>query len=648
MNTYIIHYELLFCVSWAFFYFIFPSWALPVSVTVRLLTFVGLIIYFSLSAYIMHIWLRYVHIDKPVIIPATYKSRDLKNNIWLICLILLAVILPLYPITSPVRIMTDETAHLQAPLGIYVQVNKAWNKFSGLPIQYIAWASTGLLLLVTMKKKIKCTISKPLSVLYSKSISNRRMKLLFLFFLIGLSIVYFHLLKNLPFHDLLIRYPPVSKLLYLWSYLLLGITRIGPRIIQLSFYILSGIYLYRIILLFRNEKTAFLGTFLYLFSPLVFSYAYSAELSSGLMFFIMALSFYFLRFLKDNDSRDLLLSSYFISIGFLYKREILLMFFVCTCYLFMHNLYKKNLAGSKKQLEMLLISIFPIIPWMIIGKLFISRNYEVVWSHFISWEKFTAYFDMIPTQASFFIFILFLASILYFLVGKRDILSLFFGFLFLTFYVFYTGDATEKIDRFSVIFYPTIAVFIAQFLSFIIHRITWKHSFKIVYSALACYMILMCTIWQPTSLKADLVAYKSMKTRYFPVEEAMAWIKEHTNEDDRILILRVAPAVIYRDKYNIKRDRMINFMFGLDNVSTPEKLKAYCRTNRISYLMFSYNPKSPGFNTRAAEKHFKKSWEVLEYLKNNSKNEYVKLAAFNIGENYIYIYKAEKNSHITM
>jgi hypothetical protein len=300
------------------------------------------------------------------------------------------------------------------------------------------------------------------------------------------------------------------------------------------------------------------------------------------------------------------------------------MFFICILYLIFNKIKNKDLH-LKIYLKLLLLSLIPIIPWLIIGKFFTWRKYEIIWSHFISFDKLISYFSIIPSEMSWIIFFFFLFSIVFVLATKKDALSLFFGFVFLAYYLFYTADITEKIDRFSMAFYPTIAVFLAQFISTIAHKIKWKYSFTLIFSILTIYLILICTIWQLPPLHAKYVTYKDIESRYFPSDKAMKWVKNNVRDGEKILILRVAPAIFYRDKYGINRNKIIYFGYDLRKVSTPHKLKTFCNKNKISYIMFSYS--------------IDEKLELMKYLKANRNSEFIEVAKFSLDKNYIFIYK---------
>ena len=105
----------------------------------------------------------------------------------------------------------------------------------------------------------------------------------------------------------------------------------------------------------------------------------------------------------------------------------------------------------------------------------------------------------------------------------------------------------------------------------------------------------------------------------------MKWVKENVKDGEKILILRVTPATFYRDKYGINRDKIVDFWYDLEEVSTPDKLRTFYSKKKISYIMFSYG--------------FPDEMEIMKYLKEYRGNEFTEVVKFNLDENYIYIYK---------
>ncbi len=615
MKNYASQYRFLFLSLWILLYNIYPSWALPVSVNLRLLIFTSLLLYLSVSAYLIHHILKSFSCNKSLLIYPENPRLQLNNHLGLLILCLIAFLLHLYPITFPVILDGDEPAHLQGAVGIYLFLDSLSQRFTGLTAQYPSLILTAIVFLFIKSKEAKEFIKKVINSLRPYSIP------IIVFLLFG----YFFLMRDLPYHQLLVRYPPLAKIMYVISYLYTGINLVLPRTLQIIFYLAGAIYLYRSINLFRKKETALIGASIYLFSPLVFYFANFAELASGVVFFIIIISFYFLRYLRDRDDRDILLTSFLIGIGFFYKRDILLMLFICLTYLIIKWLYHRDFH-LKLIFNLSLLSIIPVIPWLIIGKFFSERNYQIILSHLVSPEILFSYFLMIPTQLSWVMFFIFLASIVYFLLSKREPLKLHFALVFIFYYLFYVADVMERIHRFSLALYPAIAVFIALFISEIAERIKLKWP---VFFIITAYLIAISTVWQAPPVEDDFVTYRNIKSRYFPVDKAMRWVKDNVKDGEKILILRVAPSVFYRDKYNIDRAKIIDFWYDLREFNTPQKLRTFCEDNNITYIMFSYGPAYPIDNRT----------KILEYLKENPYMEFAEIAVFSMDKNYIFVYK---------
>jgi|Deesub1362A_J573_1020465.scaffolds.fasta_scaffold00252_23 hypothetical protein len=619
MRTEAVDYRIFFYLLWYITYILYPSWALPISTLGRFLVFSGLTIYFLISGFLLTRFLSAASKGLWIKTPLPKPTKQTWNDIRLIVICAIALGLHIYPLKFPVMILGDEPAHLLGGLGIYMFIDKGWQNIFGYPVQSISWI-VGVTLLIMVIHPKGGRIFKDL--LRRSSVTTASP--FFIFITIPLLVAYFFLLRDLPYHQLLVRYPPVSKILYLLSYLLGGITPAGPRIIQTAFYITGAIYLYRIIILFRDRDVALLGASIYLFSPLVFYFASLAELACGVVFFIIIISFYFLRSLKNNSLRDIIITSLLLSTGFLYKRDIMLMIFICIAYL----LYRKP-EEARTYLPMLVLSIVPVVPWLIIGGFFSLRNYEFTPSHLASLDILSSYFLMIPLQSSWVIFIIFTASIFYFLFGKKDDLRLFLLLVFVSYYILYVADATVRIHRFSMAFYPTISVFIAIFIKDAALTIRWRHSFKFIFLVLLSYLITISTIHNVPPMEKTFVTYKDINSRYFPVDKAMEWVRDNVREGEKILILRVASSIFYRDKYGIDKDKIIDFWYDLSKFSTPEKLRLFCKENNISYIMFSYGEAYP-VDKRA---------KIIEYLKENPEKDFTEITTYNMDDNYIHIYR---------
>jgi hypothetical protein len=615
MNSYVNQYKSAFYLSWILLYLIYPSWALPVDTVVRFFVFSGFLLCFTLSKYFVGRLLNNLNINEPFLYKPPNIVSKLKDDKWLFFVCLVATIPHIYLLTSPIFQLGDEALHLQGGLWVYDYLGRVWHK----SLRIIFW-----ILLVGFFIGI---LRRDLVELFLKNIKRMPEKFLVFVFL-GSIFLYFIFFRNIAYDLLLIRYPPTSKILYLFSYLIFGITHIGPRLIQLSFYLLSAFYLYRTINLYLNKKASLVGASFYLFAPLPFYFAHTAEIASGVAFFIIIISFYFLRYLKYTRNKDLILTSFLIGVGFLYKRDIFLMFFICGFYLLLYKLFTREKI-FKKESMVLFISLIPIIPWMIIGKFLNWRNYHIHWSHFVSLDIVTMYLKLLKIEVSILILIVFLISLIFILFFKRNNLSYFYGFLFFVFYFFYTADYTApyRVHRFSLAFYPAIAVFLAQMIYSFNEKIKWRHFFTSSIIIICTYLILFNA---SSPFKNESLGNRTLK---FPTKEAMLWVKKNVKEGEKILTLRIFSARFYIDKFNIEKDRTVVLWYELTEVEDKEKLRNFCLKEKITYIMFPYSPEY-SYSSHDAE--------ILEYIYKNRNKKFKEAAKFNINKNYIYIYKLLK------
>lgn len=569
----------------------------------------------------MNRWVNALAIDKPLIVKIMNWREYVKNNAWLIIICCTALILHMRPLFLPILILGDETIHIGNGLWIYQYIDSKWHSL----IQILFWILIGLLILIKRKTSKDNFISKK----YKSFLESRKgnsLKYPFIFFA-GLLFLYFFLLRNIDYFPGSIRYPPLSKFIYFIAYSAFGINHIFPRMIQLIFNLLCAVYLYRTINLFHEKEAALLGAVIYLFLPVTFLYAHLGELESGVIFFTAATSFYFIRFIKERDDRDLLLTVYLIGIGYLYKEAVFLVFPACFIFLIFQILRKQPLY-SFAHLKILTFSLAPVIPWMIIAKLFSWRNYTFRLSNITTLDsKILPYFSLISSNLSEIVFFIFISSVLYICFFKRNTLTLFFGLLFVIYYFFIVSDVGNLSPRFSMAFYPTITIFISLFISGIIQHIKWKHAFKFCIIIFAAYLIVISSASAPNNRH---LTGEDKKLYYYPSEEAMKWVKEDVKEGERVLAIRILSSTFYRYKHEIDKDKILDLPYDMEKIYTPDKLRQFIREHNITYIMFPYSAAYIKNDIRTG---------ILEYLKHNPSKEFMKAAEFHIDDKFIYIYK---------
>ncbi len=641
-KNYILQYKVLFYLSWICLYLIFPSWISLHSIfqgkdllnfsspIARSLVILGFVIYFSISAFLINRYFTTLTVDKPVIMKINDWLKNIKENVWLVIFCCLAVVLHIY------SFFFVEVGFLNQGLWMYDFSNRFWHRLFESPIQYGFWSFVVLLILIIRQKKTINYISNYISVKFTEY--NNLLKFFFILSLFGLFSLYSYLFPYSREDSLqLLRFPPVSHFLYLVTYYAFGISHIGPRILQLIFYILSAVYLYRTIHLFREKETALLGATIYLFSPVMFHYASLTFLESGTTFFMILISFYFLKFIKDEDDRDLILTSYFIGIAFMYSRIVQVVFIVCFSYLVFSRIKKRD-WHSIIHFKILLLSLITVLPFYMIGGREGLNFYGPALSNLLSPDYI---FLVIQSQLSFILSFLLVFSIIFIFFTKKDDLSLFYGLYFIAYYVFLTLKLGVASQRYSMALYPAVAVLIAQFIFSITQRVRYKHFFKLFFSILTVYLIFLCLV--PRS-STNFISFKYMdfETQQYPIEKATDWIKENTGANDKILVLLIPDYEfyvkrIYEDTKTLNPNRFV-FLFAeeIKELNMPnQKLKQYFVDKNGSYIMFS-------FSAKGAFPFDRVDREMITYLKENKNNEFTEVSIFNLEDNYILIYKLKE------
>lgn len=642
-KNYISQYKLLFYLSWIVLYFIFPAWRFPqiyISFADTLIgvpfgpRIVGYFVYFLIAAYLLDYCFKDLSIDAPLIKHSNGWVEFLKQNLLLVLVCCIAAVLHIFLSSPP---LVGNAAY---SLWIYHFMNSHWHKLLDFPIQYSIWLIIFLLVLILKRRRIVDYISSS----YSTYRSNKLMKLLLMVFVFGVFYAYTQLIPDYSIWDHLFitGEPPLGTVLHLIIYLLFGAGNIylAPVIVQFSFYILSGVFLYKTISLFCEKQTALLGASIYLFSPIIFTYATLGHLQSGVVFFIIITSYFFLKFIRDGHNNDLLLTAFFISVGSLYKREIILMLILCSAYLIVNKINQKDFTLKKQttQIKILSLSLLSFLPWYFIG----TRGADkIVLSHISTRDNLFSALLLIPTQLSWPIFSLFLLSIIFILFNKREKLPLFFLCVFGAYYVLYSALEQQTVHRYSMAFYPTIAVFLSQFIYSISQKVRWKHAFKIIFSVLIIYLAILCIVPR-SSTKLITFKYTDFENQGFPHNMAEEWILNEASSDERALFLIRRSDEFNQRQKQISRERFYFLSLGSlldlwsdDNLMTFRKmLREQCKELKISYIVFPV--------TEAEIMHpysSPKAKRIMKFLKEDKYGDFIMTKKFNFDDNYIYIYK---------
>lgn len=215
------------------------------------------------------------------------------------------------------------------------------------------------------------------------------------------------------------HYGPTGTPIAVMATLLFGNTVEAFRFFQLLFSFLTSISIFKLLKQKTSERFAFIASTLMLFLPSSFFFAGRAMLVFPLIFFMNESVRHFLEFENKGQTQSLLLSSLFLTIGYLYRKDALLIIPIFVAYII---LYRKK----EWQQYLPLFSIFGVIvaPYLILKQVLNRNGYgalstkpAMLWSpmetHYSDCERFayhrlTFYLEALPYQLTIPLAIMFL------------------------------------------------------------------------------------------------------------------------------------------------------------------------------------------------------------------------------------------------
>lgn len=581
-------YSLYFILLWIFALIIYPLW-LPFSTTeIRLAVFLLLIILVILSSKLVLKWIKNRKEDE-----RKFNIKDKFMRIFILASFIFFILeIPLMAMDLPP--LSDESFHIARGLWL---VEPLISAFSNAGIDFFMAFRILFMLAVFSLFMFKDRITEILT----RKIKRKKAIILFLsaaayFLIINFLAVKFHTIKygtpEIGHLNWMVYYGPISNIIYSASFSLFGFLELGMRIIQPIFMILAAFYLYRTVNLFSNKKTSLITSILFLFSPIIMYFGGLSYLESGLLFFITASSFYFLRSRMENNFLDIAKCFFLVSAGYLYKQPILFMLAVMAAYIIIEEiiferfsikkLFKKNIDYLKGALFSLVI----IGPWIIINQIFDTRHIGdlSVFSNWLSINKILIYYNLIPRQTNIFLWIFFTFGLVYALISifKNRKESRFYLYLASWFFIWYAIHVSYLIIEYRPIriTLPLIPAVIALSVVPVFSLLNRKIKQKKIVTWIFIILIVF-TIFNTVSL-----AYTEKERRYVPIDDMFRYIKYNIDEKETILATTAPnPYFFYIEKYKIK-NKFVDEIWTPYKDQNEDNLYYYMKSNNIEYAMF--------------------------------------------------------------
>lgn len=641
-------YTAIFGILWLVCCIIYPMWYVPEPLNDRFIFFTFLIIYFSINLLIVHKWLhRKLSQFEFSLKINLHELLQRKNTIiTFIILSIPAVILHCYAITFPLLTRGDESTHVHRGVLPYCEgVSMIHAMAPSFPIDSVLLVF--MLLFFTVLGICFVWLISPERIpqklinvkkLFLSKFNKKYIAVYFLLLLFALY-TYFFVLNFYGSeliergYETLVRYNSLSAIVYAIVYfievLLFGYSEAGIRLHSVLFTLLSAFYVFRLTRLYRNERTSLFAALILLYLPAFFHFGNLAYLTTGVVFFVVASAFYFMNYLKNEEFSSLILAALFISTGFLYKSNVLLMIPLIWVYLLLLNGKSRSKLRNKvsEYLKLTWMALIPAIPWIYVANQYRWRNFEFTPSNWTHIDLATAYFSLLPSMVTSLIFVLFVLGIVYMICKKRDALSLFLLVWFCVFYAFFTSDRYLPFERFVVPFLPAVAVIVAQFIDGLQNKLQIRKPGNIVFIVIVIYLI----------ISTSMFAYQESNSKYVPNDEAFHYIQQYVPSGSRILVpIQCDPHYFYLCKYGLHDKITIEKTSEENPLQDINQLRMYCTDNDIDYLLTTSWPFPIGHIDR-------KLLENLMVSKYGDKFALEK--TFTLGENKMMLFKVNQNNN---
>lgn len=613
---------------WLISYIIYPAWHIPGNEAGRLVLSTGLLGWFVIGSFILR--------RNLTTLSDGHSPLKVEFPYYLIPVWIVFIALQIYPMAFlPITTGGDEHYHAYIAIPPIMAISD-FLKDARLSFRIIAWGVTLLLFLSIIMAKRLTFANKFRRIFQVTSV--------FLLLIFVWKLTHSHFLDKAIYYEHIYRFPPFGKMASFLVYSFFGVGEYQSRIPSLIFCILTSFFIYRLVYLYRNKTVGYAASILFLFIPLVFYYARLAYLDMGGAFFMTLSFYYFLKFKKSGVSLGLYWSSLWGSVGFLYRRPVLMAVILIAFFYFLEVLKDKDKKRFYLGIKAYSISLFLILPWFILCNLF-STKYPYDLKNWLSLSKISHQFIKIPSHATLMVFLLFVVAVIYGLIKKRDYLTWSCLGLYGGWYVFIASTWAYFVDRYMVGTYVPISIIIAQFIDDNLRHPFIKCG---IISFIGAYLAMNCILIPTQLVNSEYCVKTDSETGYLPYDEAFRYVAKNLPPGSKIVATMVCePSHFYACLYGIDMNRIYrrNWVGDIEedkglfqqNWSSEgqnmDNLYQFCMKFGYDYVMF---PRGGKWLLWSVDE------QLVEVLAREEDNRFILIKKFKRGKNEIILLRVEK------
>ncbi|MHC4990493.1 MAG: ArnT family glycosyltransferase, partial [Planctomycetota bacterium] len=194
-----------------------------------------------------------------------------------------------------------------------------------------------------------------------------------------------------------VRWPPIGTLATGLSHALLGRTEIAARFPPIALYLLTGVYVFRIVAAAAGRSLGVAAAIACLAMPVLFASGHLATREAGGAMVVTAGVFYMLRHLRTGNAYDLGLAALAVLVGYLQRRPAVVLLAllpgIAILARFVGGAPRPRLARGWRALWLyggaLVATVWAALPWPAIART--VRPYELTPGNWLDWELASAY-----------------------------------------------------------------------------------------------------------------------------------------------------------------------------------------------------------------------------------------------------------------
>lgn len=386
----------------------------------------------------------------------------------------------------------------------------------------------------------------------------------------------------------LVVYAPLSRLLYLAGYFLFGIHETIPYAIQYGFILLTGYALLKTALLLDARLHATMFMLICLLFPTLFYFSNTALLAGGVLFFYAATFYWFLRYLLTGSNNCMAYAMTFITVGMLYKNELLagwVSIVACSFLLFLTKQW--SFSRWVDSVRYAAIPALFFLPYFIITPVWGASNQPLVLGNLLhSQTLFINAINAVHT-VGLPLSALMMISTVWTLARYRTSIIVWFLFGFAAIhYIMITATIANTYIRHSQPFYLPFIFFTA----FAASRAVKATPRRLGQYALIAGAVLL--LGYPITIEKDPLQRINLTNRYvflFPYPEIMRHLASRAGEGMTIYAPCIGqPSHFYIAKYNLPKT--INWVINplIENAidTEPATILKRCKQLHADYFFF--------------------------------------------------------------